>query len=54
MSMFDVSASVATSSGAKTTAPFNVQSGGGNQAIVLIVAVAVVAVIGLVAWLWRK
>jgi len=49
--MPQVSASLANSSGVTSSSPFNVQSGGGKQTIVLIVALAAVAIIGLLVLL---
>lgn len=50
MSMFGLSASLANSSGVSAATPFNVTSGGSKQTTLIIVALAVVALVGLVLW----
>jgi hypothetical protein len=49
--MPELSASFANSSGAKGSAPFSVVSGGGKTMTLLIVAAALVFIVGLVVWL---
>jgi hypothetical protein len=47
----ELSASFANSSGAKSTSPFNVQSGGGKGLVLVVVAATVVAVVALFLFL---
>lgn len=51
--MPELSASFANSSGAKTTSPFNVQSGGGKGMMIAVLAATVVAVFALILLIKR-